>query len=377
MKTKLLLICIAVGSLLVSCEPKNEIQELKDQLDAKKLEYSNIKLEINDLQKRLQDLDTNKVVSGIAVNIQKIEKVYFEHFFLVNGSFEPVEYAYISPETSGQIKEILVKEGDRVNKGQILVKLNNSMIESNIQAAKTALDLSTIVYNKQKELWDKNIGSEMDFLRAKADMERLQDQLKSLQSQKDLSIIKSPIDGIVDNSPSKIGELAMPGQLLMQIVNLSEFNLNTEVSESYLPYLKKGDMVKINLLAYENETLNAEINNISNIINPENRSFKVKMKVPNKNGLIKPNMLAQAQFKDFESRDAIIVPSIIIKNDFNGSYLFIVEKNGSEQKAKKVYVETGRSRDGQTMITKGLQVDDLVIVNGYNQVVEGSLVSIK
>jgi len=192
-----------------------------------------------------------------------------------------------------------------------------------------------------------------------------------------LSIIKSPIDGIVDNSPSKIGELAMPGQLLMQIVNLSEFNLNTEVSESYLPYLKKGDMVKINLLAYNNETINTEINNISNIINPENRSFKVKMKVSNKNGLIKPNMLAQAQFKDFESLDAIIVPSIIIKNDFNGSYLFIVEKNGSEHKAKKVYVETGRSRDGQTMITKGLQIDDLVIVNGYNQVVEGSLVSIK
>ena len=377
MKTKLFLLGIITLSILVSCEPKNELDELHKSLDQKKIEMSNLKLEIRNLQDKINEKDTAKTEVGIAVNVEKVNPEKFEHFFTANGSFEAVEYAYISPETSGQVTKILVKEGDQVKKGQQLVKLNTAVIENSIREVNTALELATTVYNKQKQLWDKKIGSEMDYLRAKNDMQRMKDQLQTLDSQLDMAIISSPIDGIVDQIIPNIGELAMPGQLLMQVVNLNEFYLNVEVSESYLPYLKKGDPVNISLVTYGDVTLKANIFRIENIINPENRSFKVKIKVKNTDNKIRPNMLAEVQFKDFESDNAFVVPSIIVKKDFNGDYLFVAEKSEGSYISKKIYIETGRSIDNQTMVVNGLHAGDQIIINGYNQVVEGSLLTIK
>lgn len=377
MKTKLFLIGMLVVGYLSSCQPTEEIKELQSQLDKKKIELSNLKLEVKDLQIKIDELDTLSINNGMAVNILQMKPVKFEHFFHANGSFEPVDYAYISPETSGQVTEILVKEGAQVKKGQILAKLNTDIIENSIREVKTALELATTVFKKQEELWNKNIGSELDYLRAKNDMQRMQDQLKTLQSQLDMAIITSPINGIVDNIEPKVGELAGPGQMMMQVVNLDAFYLNVEVSEAYLPYLKKGDPVSVHLMAYGEYYIEASIYRIANIINPENRSFKVKIKVANEKDRIKPNMLAEVKFKDFENENALVVPSIIVKNDFNGSYVFLAIEDDGQTIAKKAYVETGKSRSNETMILSGINFNDRVIIEGYNQVVEGSLLSIK
>lgn len=377
MKTKSLLISVVIMSILMSCEPKDELKELQSQLDAKKIELSTLKLEISDLQLKIDELDVDKVNKGIAVYVEKLTPLKFEHFFHANGSFEAVDYAYISPETSGQITEILVKEGAKVKKGQVLAKLNTDILENTIREVKTGLELSSTVFKKQEELWNKKIGSELDYLRAKNDMQRLKDQLKTLQSQLDMAIITAPINGIVDNIEPNVGEMAMPGQMMMQVVNLDVFYLNVEISESYLPYLNPGDDVTINLMAYGDYNIAGSIHRIANIINPENRSFKVTIKVKNENNMIKPNMLAEVKFKDFESEAALVVPSIIVKKDFKGNYLFVTEQIDGKEFAKKTYVETGRSRENETMILSGLKANDQIIVGGYNKVVEGSLLSIK
>lgn len=377
MKTKLLGVLLAIMVVFSSCETQPEAEMLQAELDKKKIELSNLKLEVKELQKKIDALDSSSVDRGIAVKLEKMKYEKFEHFFHANGSFEAVDYAYISPETSGQITEIEVKEGSEVKKGQILAKLNTDIIENSIREVKTALSLATTVYEKQKELWDKNIGSELDYLQAKNTMERTQDQLKTLESQLDMAIIQSPIDGVVDRIDVKVGELAMPGALMMQVVNLKEFYLNVEVSESYLPYLNKGDAVEVNLMAYDDLFLEASIYRIANIINPENRSFEVRIKMKNNDNRIKPNMLAQVRFKDFESNQAIVVPSIIVKKDFKGEYLFVAQKSEEGLLAQKVYVETGKSVANTTMIVSGLNEGDQVVVMGYNQVVQGSLLSVK
>jgi len=377
MKTNLLWFIAVVTLVFTSCDSKSELDQLQSDLESKKIELSNLKIEIRDLEEKINELDTTDAIKTVAIEILKAQPQKFEHFFKINGSFEAVDYAYISPETSGQITEIKVKEGQEVKKGQLLAKLNTSIIENNISEVKTALDLSETVYKKQKELWDKNIGSEIEYLRAKNDKKRLEDQLKVLQSQLDMAIIKSPINGVVDVIDVKEGELAMPGGVMMQIINLDAFYLNVEVAETYLPYLHVGDPVKINLPAYDTDEIQSSIYRIGNMINPENRSFIVSIKLENTNGKIKPNMLAEVKFRDFESDNAITVPSIIIKKDFNGFYLFkVVEKEGNKM-AQKVYVEPGKSIGGTTMVDSGLKAGDQVIIKGYNQVVEGSYVKIK
>ena len=371
------IISLLSSLLLSSCKTSDESDSLQSQLEEKKAEYTTLKLEINELQKKIQENDTTKDIGGIAVIIEEIKTQHFKHFFKVNGSFEAIESAFVSPETSGQVKSMLVKEGNRVKKGQVLAKLNTSIIESSIREIKTALELSTIVYKKQKELWDKNIGSELDYLRAKTDMESKENKLLTLQTQLDMAIIKSPINGIVDQVTIKVGEMAMPGQMIIQIINLDEFYLNVEVSESYLPFIHKGDDVSIELLAYGNKIIESKIYRIANLINPENRSFTVQAKLKNTDGILKPNMLAEAKFMDYEKEAAITVPSIVVKNDFNGFYLFAVNEKNGKSVAHKVYVKTGRSQGQYTMIESGIKTGDLVITKGYNQVVEGSLVSIK
>lgn len=377
MKTKLFLLGILVAGLLISCEPKDELKELQSQLDTKKIALSNLKLEVKDLQSKIDELDTLSVNKGLAVNVLPMKPIKFEHFFHANGSFESVDYAFISPETSGQVTEILVQEGSSVKKGQILAKLSTDILENTIREVKTALELSTTVFKKQEELWNKQIGSELDYLRAKNEMQRMEDQLKTLQSQLDMAILTSPINGIVDNIIPRVGELAGPGQLMMQVVNLDEFYLNVDVSESYLPYLKKGDPVSVHLMAYGDYFIEGKIHRIANIINPENRSFRVAIKVRNENSKIRPNMLAEVKFKDYENDAALVVPSIIVKKDFKGNYLFVTNQVDGQPVAKKTYVETGKSRANETMIVSGLNAGDQVIVGGYNKVVEGSLLSIK
>lgn len=377
MKTNLLWLFLAATLVFSACESETNLQQLESDLEAKKIALSNLKIEIRDLENKIKEMDTAHSIKTIAVEVVKAETQKFEHFFNINGSFEAIDYAFISPETSGQITEVLVKEGEHVQKGQVLARLNTSIIESNINEVKTALELANTVYKKQKQLWDKNIGSEMDYLNAKNNKARLEDQLQVLQSQLDMSILKSPITGIVDKVDVKKGELAMPGSVMMQVVNLEDFYLNVYVAETYLPYLHQGDPVKISLPSYNNYEIESTIYRIGNIINPENRSFEVSIKVKNEDGKIKPNMLAEAKFKDFESENAIVVPSIIIKKDFKGYYLFTVVNTDGYQTAKKVYVEPGKSLAGSTMVASGLQAGDQVIVKGYNQVVEGSYVNIK
>jgi membrane fusion protein (multidrug efflux system) len=377
MKAKILGVFLAIFAVFTSCETKPKLEQLQSDLDEKKIEMSNLKLEIKELQKEIEELDTTSKNNGIAVLLQELKYQKFEHFFEANGSFEATNYAYISPETSGQIKVIEVKEGSVVRKGQILAKLNTDIIESNIREIKTSLELATLLYEKQKELWDKNIGSELDYLQAKNNMERLQDQLKTLDSQLDMGILESPINGVVDRIDVKTGEMAMPGAMLMQVVDLNNFYLNVEVSESYIPFLSQGDPVRVHLMAYGDLFVDAKINRIANIINPENRSFEVRIKMKNTDNKIRPNMLAQVRFKDFEQDKAIVVPSILVKKDFNGDYLFVAKKSGDKMLSQKVYVETGKSIANSTHVVSGLKEGDKIIVQGYNQVVEGSILSVK
>ena len=378
MKNYILFYIAVIGTVLSSCSSDDlasKKEALQSDLYGKEQAYVELKQEINTLQTQIDELDTVKVFKSIAVEVQKAEPTNFQSFFHVNGSLEAVASAYVSPETSGQIKHIYIKEGDRITKGQILLKLNTTVIENTIREVETALSLASVVYKKQKELWDKNIGSEIDYLKAQTEVESLENKLETLKSQKEMSIIKAPMNGVIEDIIPKVGEMAMPGQILVQILNLDMFYFNAEVSESYLPFLKNGDPVEVSLLAYD-ETINTEIYRIANTINLESRSFLVQMKLKNNKGILKPNMLAEAKFKDFENDQAFVFPTNVIKKDYSGSYLYVAVLKEGKYMAKKRYVKTGRNQAKNIMVESGLNTGDLVIVKGFSQLADGSIILI-
>lgn len=324
-----------------------------------------------------ESADTAIKKETIPVKVKTIHKESFHHYIEVTGSVEPIEYAFISPETPGQIKQVLVSEGDHVSKGQTLIRLNTAVLNGQIQQIEAQLNLASITFQKQNELWNqKKVGSEMQFLQAKAQKEALDNQLEALNSQRDMAIIKAPFTGIVDKINLKEGELASPGMQLIELVNLDRLKIKSDVSEHLLPVIHKGDSVLISFPTYKDIHLIAPIYRTANVINSANRTFTVELRIKNIDQKLKPFMISTLKIKDFGLEDAFTVPSITVKKDFDKSYLFLAHKTDSNVVAEKVYVETGRSYKDNTVITKGLKVNDQVIVDGYNTVSSGAIIEI-
>ncbi|MBC35749.1 MAG: hypothetical protein CL663_06900 [Bacteroidetes bacterium] len=313
---------------------------------------------------------------AIPVSVQTLAAEKFDHYIELTGTIEAQNIAFISPEAPGQIKKIFVKEGDRVMKDQVLAELNTSVIKNQIKQAETQLELAEIVFKKQKNLWDQKIGSEIDYLTAKNNFESLESNIETLKSNLELLIIKAPFDGIIDDVILKEGELANPGAQLMQMVNLNKLYINADLAENYLAAVKKGDKVEVSFPSFPDMNMVKPIYRIGSIIHPMNRTVNVQLKVDNKKEILKPNGLAIIKINDFSEEAAIVVPSIIVKQDNRGSFLYVATKNGTDWTSKKRYVETGRTYMDKSMIINGLKAGEKVIVKGFTQITDGSTIQI-
>ncbi len=372
MKSIKIVSLIFIMGLLFSACSSNSTDNKKAELIAKKQELAQIKVEIKTLEDDLKKANPISVNDGTAVTIENLNPSFFSHSFEVNANLEAVNSAMVSPEMAGQLSELLVHEGEHVVRGQLLARLNTRVLESSMKEVKIALELATKIYERQQKLWAQKIGSEIDYLRAKNKKESLEAKLNTLNSQLELSNISSPISGIVDKVSLKVGEMAMPGMAMMNIVNLDEFYLKADVAEAHLASLKVGDPVDIYFPSFPEMNKKSKIYRIGQVINPENRSFLAELKLKNQDGFLKPNMLALTRFVDFQKKEALVVPTEIIKNDFKGPYLYRAIKKGKAYYAQKMYIKTGYSMNGQTFISEGLSVGDKIIVEGYDKIVDGS-----
>ncbi len=312
----------------------------------------------------------------LRVEVKTIVPEKFEHFFAVNGTLEAVQDAFISAETSGQIQAVHVQEGQRVQKGDLLVSLNSDITRNAAAEVNNALELARTVFRKRQELWDKKIGAEIQYLEAKTSKESLENRLASLQAQLALAQVKAPFSGIVDKIFKKSGELAVPGVQLMQLVNLNRMRVNAEVSETYLGKIQKGDPIEVTFPTYPGLSLETAITRIGQVVSARNRTVLVQAELDNRREQMKPNMMATLRCRDFYAPAALVVPAILVKNDLEGTYLYIVERENDREVARKVYVTTGLTEGNHTMVVNGLAAGQQVIVSGYNLVRNGLPVAV-
>lgn len=365
-KMKKLAYIIAI-IVLASCAGKPE-QDKQALLTQYKQEMHELKQKINQLETELQ---SEKEIEYVGVKVTEVQPQLFEHFIEVTGSVEADQEVDVSPEGSGKIVDILVKEGQKVSKGMVLATLNTEMLDRSIEELKINLDLATTTFERQKNLWNQKIGSEIQYLQAKSTKESLERRLEGLQAQKDMAVVKSPVAGIVDVVYQKKGEIASPQMPFAKVVNIDKIKVYAEVAESYLTKIKKGDEVVIDFPAL-NKKVKAPINMIGNYINPNNRTFRVRINLNNADNMIKPNMLSVVKISDYAAEDAFVIPSLLVKEDFKGEYTFVVDKNTEGYVAKKIYVKSGVSNNNMSEITEGLEAGTLVISEGFNQVVSGT-----
>lgn len=372
------LITIILIGVLISCQNSNKesnsVKELKNEKET-------LIRQIDSLGKRLSSVESkiskfSSVDQLTNVTTIQLEEKEFRHYLEVQGIIKADQSVEIYPERNGTVKKIYVSEGDKVSKGQTLLKIDSSVIEASIAELKTQLDLAVTTFNRQERLWRKKIGSEIEFLNAKAKKEGLENSLKSLRAQADKLQISSPFDGKVDEIFLKQGGVANPMVKAIRIINLDKVHVEIEVTESYLKYIKIGSIVEL-FFPSVNKNLSAKVNQIGNYINPENRSFKVRVDIENKDNTLKANLLADVKINDFE-KIGIVIPNDLIQKDGSGKlFVYTLNKNSGSYIVEKTVIHQERSYNNESLISKGLTVNSILVDKGSRLVSVGEKVLIK
>jgi RND family efflux transporter MFP subunit len=354
----------------------NNLKTLRDYKAKKNKELSNLNHELHLLDSVISKLDTVEKLP--LVSVFKVKDTLFKHYIELQGSVATQKNIVLYPEFSGLLTRILVKEGQGVSKGQLLAIIDDGGLSQQLAQLEVQKNLAQTTFERQKRLWEQNIGSEIQFLQSKTQYESLQKSVKQLQSQLAKTTIKAPFSGVIDDIITEQGTVVGAGQSpIMRLVNLSNMYIETAVPETYLPTVTKGKEVE----AYFNvlgKTVHALVAQTSNNIHPGNRTFKATITLPNTDKSIKPNLTAKLKINDYTNPQAILIKqSLISENAAGEQYVFVVAKNEENTFiAKKTFIKTGKIQGDYIEITEGLKPDDMIIEEGARSVKDNQKVEI-
>ena len=358
---------------LIASNNTKDIQNKKEELVN---EQQTLATKIKQLDKKLESINPDRNVPLITTIIAKSGK--FMHYIELQGSVETKENLVITPEMSGILTRVYVKEGDKVSKGQLLAKIDDGGLSQQFSAAQIQADLLQTTFERQKRLWDQKIGSEIQYLQAKSSYERAIESVNQVKQQLAKSNIRAPFSGVVDDVITEQGNVVAAGQTpLIRIVNLNDMYIETDVPEDYITTVTNGKDVEV-MFPVLGKKIDAKIRQTGNVINPANRTFKVEIAVPNKDKTIKPNLTARLKLNDYTNDNAILIPQSIISENADGEqYIYILDKkDGGKATAKQLIIETGKTQGDQIEILSGLKVDDEIVKEGARSIKDGQTVKI-
>lgn len=337
------------------------LREMKSQLSQQQMQ---IKDDLTKINQKLQKLDTTDQ-SSLVTTLQ-LNDTLFKHYLEIQGDVDTDKNIVIYPEYSGILKSISVKEGDQVRAGQILARIDDGGLSSQLAQIETQLSLAKTTFERQERLWQQKIGSEIQFLEAKSNFESVQNSAKQLRAQLAKTIVRAPFSGTIDQVIADEGQVVNPGQnALFRLVNLDEMYITAEVPESYLGKINKGTEVQIQFAALD-KSIAGSIDQVANYINPNNRSFEVKINLPAKTQGIKPNQIATLKINDYTAQNAIVIPQSILQENAAGEHIAYVFKPTENNKgvAHKREVKTGLTYDNKIEIKAGLKAGEIIIIEG-------------
>ncbi|HEY9195176.1 MAG TPA: efflux RND transporter periplasmic adaptor subunit [Mucilaginibacter sp.] len=362
---KILYIPAAIVLLAAACtnKPKDKKAELADL----KKQQADINAQITKLQAEVGSTDSAKTTD---VSTLVLQPSTFTNYVQIQGKIDAQDNVVAYPQASAVITGLYVKPGDHVHKGQVLAQLDNSVLLQNIAQTEAQVNLNQTLYNRQKNLWDQKIGTEVQFLQAQTTLQANKKALAALKQQASLYKIVSPINGTVDQMDLKLGQAASPGQTGIRIVNTDKLKVKADVPESYSGTVNTGNEVKI-LVPDAKDSLVTKVTFAAKVIDPTSRSFGVEIKLPVRKTL-RPNMTAVIQIANYSNANTIVVPVKALLKSEDGDYV-LLNQNGT---AKKVTVKAGSTYGGKTEVLSGLKAGDQLIVDGATDIEDGDKVKV-
>jgi RND family efflux transporter MFP subunit len=346
------------------------------QINKLKVERDALNEQIASLEK---ELDTTLVIADNSTKIQlfELQTTEFRHFIEVQGKVDGEQNTEVTSQSPGVVTNIFIKEGDNVKKGQVLAELDYQVLKQSLEEVKGQLDFATNMYLKQKNLWEKNIGSEVQYLTAKNNKESLERRVATIKDQIILSKYISPINGTVELIPFKVGQMVSPGMpgSGIRVVNMSSVKVQADLAEAYAPLIKTGDAVKIGFPDIDKE-IDAKVTFASRYIDPVNRTFKVETRLGANGTTYRANMIALLRINDYTNREALVVPINIIQRSMNEKYVMVVEVKDGKMYAAKRIIEYQNTYNSMAEVVSGLKEGDKIISVGYQNLKPGDVVSL-
>lgn len=356
--------------IAVGCSAPDKETQLKE-LQAKQAEITK---QITALKMELVSTGKDSLtVRSKEVLVMTVTPKPFNHYVQTQGAVEAEDNILVSSQGAGVITKVFVREGDHVTKGQTLAQIDNNLVLRNIEGMKSQLELVTSVYNRQKNLWDQNIGTEVQFLQAKTNKENLEKQIAVLQEQNDMMRVKSPINGIVDEVNVKAGQNIVPGMPAVRVINDSDLKITANVSEAYVTKVKKGDRVMVTIPDLKKE-IEAKVTFVGRNIDQLSRTFLLEADLQSSPKL-RPNMTAIVKIIYESYPTAITLPVNMIQDIKGEKVVFIAKQDGNNMIAKRVVVTMNGVFDGIAQIN-GLEAGTKVISAGYQGLVDGQFISV-
>lgn len=380
--------------ILAACgggkDKKNPLAAKKAELEKLKTDQKTLSDKIAKLQDELEKMDPSLAnANAKLVTLAPIETGAFDHFIDLQGKIEALNVAYVAPRGQGGfVKAVYVKEGDFVQKGQTLLKLDGAVLSQSLSAAqqqvggvKAQLDQAKSIYQRQQNLWKQNIGTEIQVLNAKTNVDALQSQynaalanVRMAQEQLNTTNVVSEISGTVNVINVKVGEFFNGGQQI-QVVNNKDLKIKVNVPENYADRVKMGADLVATLPEANNETINTKVNVVGKVIDPVTRSFFVEGKIPTDKKL-RANQLAMVRIQDYSNSNAITVPMNTLQNDDKGKFVLVAVEEKGKLIARKKPVVIGELYGDKLEIKSGLNAGDQLITQGFQSLYDGQRITV-
>jgi membrane fusion protein, multidrug efflux system len=339
---------------------KAELQKLKDQ-------QTDLTVKIQKLEESLGTVDSSsaKKEKTKLVAFQPVAPTGFTHYIELQGKIDALNIALVTPRngTGGQVKEIYVKKGDMVKKGQLLLKLDDVVLQQQMATANQQLDFAKNLYERRKNLWAQQIGSEVELVTAKNQVDQAQMSVDLLKRQIELTRVYADISGVADVVNIRLGEI-FTGNNQIQIVNTTDLKATAQVPENYLGQVKVGSNVKVVIPELNNKTIDTKISVTGKTIDASNRGFYIEAKLPYDKQFY-PNQIALIKIQDYTTSDALTIPVNSLQNDDKGKYVMVAVKDGSRLVARKKPITIGLMYGDRVQVLSGIQTGDNIITDGY------------
>ena len=282
------------------------------------------------------------------------------------GNARANESVDISSKISNVVIAVRFADGQRVNRGQVLVQLDDAQTRADVAAAEAAVAESERLYNRSRELMATEALSKAQFDQLEATLKANRAKLASAQARLEDTVIRAPFSGRVGLRRVSVGTLISPGDVITTLDDTSVIKLDFTVPENFLSSLREGLAVRATAPAFAGRAFSGKVSSIDSRVDVATRSVTVRALLANEDGALRPGMFLNVSLANDE-RETLVIPEQALTPEAERQYVFVV----ADGKAQRREVRIGARRPGSVEVLAGLNAGEQVVVEGTQKVRDG------